>query len=126
MPKGGVGNAVVDNFCAGGICYPIDENTGIIYGSGNDRTFTTEYLIHPGTDIIMIGKVIPYWDKIIEMIKRAALVIPEVRLVGWDVAITSNGVQIIEGNHNPGIQMLEYVGRGQHLKQILSYCFYRL
>lgn len=69
----------------------------------------------------MIGKVIPYWDKIIEMIKRAALVIPEVRLVGWDVAITSNGVQIIEGNHNPGIQMLEYVGRGQHLKQILSY-----
>ena len=55
------------------------------------------------------------------MIKRAALVIPEVRLVGWDVAITSNGVQIIEGNHNPGIQMLEYVGRGQHLKQILSY-----
>ena len=36
--------------------------------------------------------------------------IPECRFIGWDVAITADGVQLIEGNHNPGNVGIEYFG----------------
>jgi hypothetical protein len=36
----------------------------------------------------------------VEMVRKAALYIPENRSIGWDVAITETGPQLIEGNHN--------------------------
>jgi hypothetical protein len=34
------------------------------------------------------------------MIKKAALLHPENRSIGWDVAITNNGPELIEANHD--------------------------
>jgi hypothetical protein len=36
------------------------------------------------------------------MVEEAALVLPKVRYVGWDAAITPNGPCLIEGNDYPG------------------------
>lgn len=44
---------------------------------------------------------IPMWDKVLETVTNAAKLIPQVRFIGWDIAITNSGVEIIEGNHNP-------------------------
>ena len=41
---------------------------------------------------------IPLFDDAIELVKKAALVIPEIRQIGWDVCISENGPAIIEGN----------------------------
>ena len=35
------------------------------------------------------------------MVKKAAMVIPEFRYVGWDVCLTPNGPAIVEGNDYP-------------------------
>ena len=39
----------------------------------------------------------------IELVEKAAEVIPEVAYVGWDVAIGRNGPELIEGNPFPGV-----------------------
>ena len=42
------------------------------------------------------------------MALKAALEVPEVRYVGWDIAITPNGPVIMEGNEYPSYGLVQY------------------
>ena len=42
--------------------------------------------------------------------------------MGWDVAITKEGVDNIEGNHNPDYELYEFVGKHGLYKEIKQYC----
>ncbi|MEE0454812.1 MAG: sugar-transfer associated ATP-grasp domain-containing protein [Sodaliphilus sp.] len=48
----------------------------------------------------------------------AAEHIPQIGFIGWDVAITQNGVELIEGNHNPDYELLEYLGSNCYYEKI--------
>ncbi|UTA70398.1 sugar-transfer associated ATP-grasp domain-containing protein [Emticicia sp. 21SJ11W-3] len=50
------------------------------------------------------------------MAKKAALKIPSVRTIGWDIALTPNDPTIIEGNDNWGKTIVELV-TGQELQK---------
>lgn len=63
---------------------------------------------HPVTGFAFAGARIPHVDKAIELVKSAARLIPEMRFVGWDVAITRDGAAIIEGNNFPSIGLHQY------------------
>ena len=105
----GIGDSVVDNYNAGGVEYPIDIETGIISSLGfHDNKLQCIY--HPLSDKIMPGFNIPYWDKVVFCITEASKQLPLCRFVGWDIAITKDGVELIEGNHNPGYVSMEYFG----------------
>lgn len=105
----GVGDSIVDNYTAGGVLYEIDIKTGIIDHKGiQGENYNIIY--HPGTDICMLGFQLPNWNKAIEAVTKAAEKIPQCRFVGWDVAFTQEGVELIEGNHNPGLFTLESLG----------------
>ena len=41
-------------------------------------------------------------EEAIELCKKAALVEPRMRYLGWDVCITPDGPVIVEGNDYPG------------------------
>ena len=41
------------------------------------------------------------------MVKEAALKIPELRYIGWDIAITDNGPVLIEGNEYPSYGLIQ-------------------
>ena len=43
------------------------------------------------------------FNEAVELVERAATVVPQVGYVGWDVAISDNGPVIIEGNSFPGV-----------------------
>lgn len=116
----GVGNTVVDNYCAGGVIYPVDEKTGIVEASGMSID-GCHYVVHPGTNIIILGYQIPHWDMVLKEVTKAAKLIPSLRFVGWDVAITKDGVDIIEGNHNPLYDLIEFIGKSGHYKDMLKY-----
>ncbi|PKN52081.1 MAG: hypothetical protein CVU55_08475 [Deltaproteobacteria bacterium HGW-Deltaproteobacteria-13] len=92
----------VDNFDAGGISALIDLNTGVVIGKGVFKNpFKSRDLEnHPVTNSPIPGLQIPYWQDILDMIKSAAMVVPSVRTVGWDVVITNNGPALLEGNDN--------------------------
>ena len=89
----------VDNFAAGGIAAPVDIKKGVVSGPAISKKLVV-YEEHPKTKCIIKGFKIPYWDEAVEMVIKASEVVPEVRTVGWDVAITETGPELIEGNNN--------------------------
>jgi len=94
-------NSPVDNMAAGNLAAWVDTTTGIVQGPGVYSDITMEDASkHPVTGEQIEGLSVPIWDKVISLAKSAALVIPENRSVGWDIAITEDGPELIEGNHN--------------------------
>ena len=49
----------------------------------------------------MLGYRIPNYQKAVQAVLESAKLIPTVRYIGWDVAITDVGVEIIEANSSP-------------------------
>ena len=92
---------IVDNYNGGGMVVPINEKTGIIEYPAVDK-LKNVYYKHPMTNTSIVGFKIPQYKKVIELAKKAAKTVEEVRYVGWDIAITDKGPVIIEGNEYPG------------------------
>lgn len=93
-------NNHVDNFSAGGIAAPVDIEAGTIFKPAVTKIESEKYEYHPVTKTKIVGFQIPYWNEVVEMVKEAAKVVPQVRTVGWDIAVTDSGPLIIEGNDN--------------------------
>ncbi len=110
----GVGDSVVDNMSTGGVAYPINIEYGCIEGPGLLGSYSIGnkelIFVHPGTDIFMLGYKIPFWREIIEAVVDAANKLQDVRFIGWDVAVTPDGPELIEGNSRPGPATFEYLG----------------
>jgi hypothetical protein len=94
-------NSTVDNMAAGNMAAPVDEVTGIVTGPAvySDITRADE-IVHSVTGVAISGFQIPFWKETIEMIKIAAKLHPQNRSVGWDIAMTKKGPDLIEGNHD--------------------------
>ena len=49
------------------------------------------------------------WDDVVNLVVEAAKVVPQIRYVGWDVAISNKyGPLLIEGNSYPGQDVTQY------------------
>jgi hypothetical protein len=94
-------NSHVDNMAAGNLAAAIDLQTGTVIGNGVYSDITKpEQEVHPVTGKPIKGFMLPFWDEVTELAKNAAFHTPENRSVGWDIAITPDGPELIEGNHN--------------------------
>ena len=91
----------VDNMENSGLCCPVDTETGKISNVAHTSKLIT-YDTHPYTNIKLIGYELPYIKEAMELVKKAALEVPQIKYVGWDVFIGPNGPGIIEGNDYPG------------------------
>ena len=94
-------NSIVDNMAAGNIAAPINLSTGIVEGPAcyKDITKPDEYY-HPITGVKIIDFKIPYWKESLQLAKDAALYGKINRSVGWDIAVTEDGPDLIEGNND--------------------------
>lgn len=94
-----IGNGgYVDNAGSGGIFASIDINSGKLDSVAFDKT-GKKLEKHPITNQTIEGFQIPFWSQVIDLCKKASLKVPDVRTVGWDVAISEKGRPIlIEGN----------------------------
>ncbi len=114
---------IADNFHHMGMGAQIDNETGIICTTGIDKA-GNRYITHPDSNISLLGFKVPHWDKVKETVLAAAKVVPEVRYVGWDVAITDDDrVIIIEGNDraDPDLgQMSDRTGKWPEFKKYLD------
>lgn len=96
-----IGNGkVMDNVDCGGMAAPINLDTGVISGVGANKAGEV-YEFHPMTGTRIPGTQIPYWEEVKAMCLSAMQVVPQVRFVAWDVAITPDGPVFIEGNSFP-------------------------
>ena len=114
---------VVDNFHNYGVVALIDPKTGIVKTTGVDRDFK-RYVVHPDSKKPIPGFRIPSWDKIVNTVKKLALVVPDIRYVGWDVTVGKEGeVIIIEGNKSADhdvTQVAEQIGKWPQYKKIIK------
>ncbi len=96
--KYGLNGRVVDNY---GFGCRVDLNSGRICSPGvsGDGSLGITYDEHPLTHVKLLDREIPCFFAACEMVKEAALVIPQMRYIGWDVGITPNGPAIVEGNN---------------------------
>ena len=92
---------LVDNFCSGGMLTPVDLETGVLHYPAVDGE-NMAYEVHPITGNHIVGFKIPQWEDAKALALEAAHVIPQVRYVGWDIAISEKGPCLIEGNEYPG------------------------
>ena len=86
----------VDNAGAGGIICAIDASCGRVLAAADEHGH--QYTEHPDTKEAIVGFQIPRWDELVGFVKRAALVVPENRYTGWDLALTDEGWILIEAN----------------------------
>ncbi len=94
-------NKVVDNFCSGGM-YAFLDDDGNVVTPAVDR-YGNEFINHPLTNKPILGFKVPNYEQAKAIIKEAAKKVPQVRYIGWDVAITEEGASLIEGNTYPSI-----------------------
>ncbi len=106
MLRLGFSDAYLDNVSKGGAYVGIDFTTGKLrreavsdFTNGRART----YLEHPGSKIKFEGYELPYFKETTELVIAASQLIPQVKVIGWDVAITPEGPILIEGNEFPGM-----------------------
>lgn len=102
----GNGDRPVDNLHSGGMFAPIDLETGKIQYPAYDKNRMT-YETHPKTGTKIQGFQIPYWKETKALCLKAAVVVPQMRYIGWDVGLTADGPVFVEGNNLPGYDILQ-------------------
>lgn len=98
VQKFGINERIVDNY---GVHGPLDLETGEFMYPAHSGDTKAEglYTEHPNSHIKLIGFKNPLFKEAKEMVLKASFVVPEVRYIGWDVAVTPTGPVIIEGNN---------------------------
>lgn len=105
----------IDNAGGGGnVDCAVDVESGRLYytiefNSWNDIRSITH---HPDSKIAIEGITIEGWQQIVTKVKEFQARMPQLKIIGWDVAITDNGPMIIELNNwwDPTGQL--FIGRG--------------
>lgn len=95
----GAAGRPVDNFHSGGVGYPVDCDTGIVFAAGTNL-LGKKYLYNPCGTVKVIGFQVPNWAALKAFVFSACLHIPTARFIAWDVAVLQNGFEMIEANYN--------------------------
>jgi hypothetical protein len=107
---GSGGPRPVDNFNAGGLAVAIDQagRAATAYRTSGSRVQVLAG--HPVTGATISGLAIPDLDAARASAVRAhATLPPGWTVVGWDVGLTDRGPLLIEGNWNPGTDIVQLV-----------------
>lgn len=99
-------NGGEDTITSNNIFMDLDEH-GKIVGNAVDNNGKV-YIKHPRTKIKFEGKIIPNMARAMKIVSIASRMIPEVRLIGWDVAITEHNAYIIGCNTTPDYGFHQY------------------
>lgn len=120
-------NHFVDNIGSGGCMVGVDLDTGKLrkYARSDFNYYGAElFTQHPLTGTVFEGFELPFIKEVKTIVTRAAYLVPGLRIIGWDVAISEKGPVIVEGNSDYGIRGndLAYGGYLAHpeLKKVLK------
>ena len=111
----------VDNWGSGGVGYDFDIETCICVGYGRDKK-NNPYIFHPDSNVQMVGFRLPNYERLKQTVIELSQLVPQARFVGWDIAITPNGYELVEMNCPGGHDFLQTFGKpyGDLLKRELK------
>ena len=121
MRFGSQKTGAVDNMGAGGMFAQIDMDTGRFH---NGKIITENSILpcanHPDTGEPIEGY-IPNWDLIKQGLKDLNACMPQLEYLGFDVAVTEDGMKLPEINRAPGYPKIETFNR-----PTIDYLLYKL
>jgi len=97
------GDNAADNFWrAGNILAQLDLDSGRVLSAvrGAGLAFS-ELTHHPESGVAIVGATVPNWAQVKETALGAAKVLPDLALIGWDVAPVDGGALLVECNQAP-------------------------
>lgn len=123
------GNNVHDNFSGGNtgnLIASLDPETGRVGPAFGRRNKAFPRLVesfdsNPDTGRPIAGQRVPQWDEIRAVVHKAVETFRELPFLGWDFALSTEGVVIIEANSNPdivGAQVSSGLGARELLKPL--------
>jgi len=115
----GMGNGTLaDNIPRGGLAASIDLNSGVL-GGLHQKNASALLDCHPRTGVRVRGEVLPNWQAVLQLAVEAAKSLPEIRSIGWDIAILPEGACIVEANEGWG-HVFPQIIAGRGLKPYLD------
>lgn len=93
---------VSDQMSYGGFYTMLDPDTGHSLSAGYDSHGHVHHT-HPDSGFRIADFQLPHFTEAIALIDRAAREVPEVQYAGWDVVVTANGADLVEGNWGAGV-----------------------
>jgi hypothetical protein len=106
--------ALADTPQRGALAARLDPETGEVgqvYTSlGPDGRLVTH---HPDTRAPLEGVTLPHWESVVNRTRRAAGLVHQLPLIGWDVAIASGGPVFVEANTSMSLEAYQMlIGEG--------------
>ncbi len=96
------------NLHQGGIGLAIDLESGKSFSAQIERENVTH---HPDTGVVLLDVAIPYWKELVVLCEAVAEVIP-MGYLGIDIAISEQGLVVLEVNARPGIEIQNIADEG--------------
>lgn len=104
---------MADNFWrSGNVLAQLDIDTGrigrVLQGDG---TLFKEITHHPDSGHPILGTQVPNWPEIARIALEASRIVPEIPLVGWDIAPVDDGAVLVELNETPDFRLHQITDR---------------
>lgn len=103
-----------DNFSkgkSGNLLAPVDCTNGRLGGAWGSRSTDwpamAPFPVHPDSGGRIDGVVLPCWDELVELARRAQASLPRFRSIGWDIAIGADGPVLLEANATYDMSVLQ-------------------
>lgn len=106
MLRMGQGGSQLDNASQTGLVCKINVETGKfddMIHVGHGKTIDK----HPDTDFSFKEYVFPYWDTIKSFVEKTAQKMEAIPFMGWDIAYSKDGPEVIEMNAGAGLEYLQ-------------------
>lgn len=100
-------DAHLDNASLGGAFTLLSDEGVIDFPAYINYPKEKSYTIHPANGINLIGFQVPQIEQVKDFVCKSAMVLPESRYVGWDVAITPSGPVLVEANSIPSVELFQ-------------------
>jgi|GEM_PF-1817139 len=94
----GLPSGATDHLTNGATYATIDLSQGSIKEGISNLNRNIKVKIHQPTGERFTGKIIPYWDRVVQVAEQAARSCPGLNWVGWDIVLSEDGPYLIEGN----------------------------
>jgi hypothetical protein len=104
MPTGA---SSVDNFVAGGLASPIDLESGRLGPAVYMDPRRADVEQHPDSGRSIAGAILPFWEEVRDLSLAAHRAFPRIATVGWDIAVTEDGVKLLEANTGWGFHVVQ-------------------
>ena len=114
--------AVVDNMSTGGwgADYDADGRMGPVRSLDPDSPASDR---HPDTGELIQGVVIPEWERVSALARRAHGLISNIAMIGWDVALPGTEPVLIEANTNWGVLVDTPLGETRYVEILAQPCW---